>query len=165
MSTVRCSCAPLDVHAHLRLTEPPLCRRPPYWIFPGRASPDARGPPPYAVRLSADVPCHTPMCRRLQPASHGSLPVVLALQYVPARAGVSSWGLGRQMDPDGRLSVAVRMTVLMPWRMPLPGCLAHSRPPCLWLVPYAVELCHPRHDAPGQTRHRGLSGNRASLAP
>src|SRR5215471_16499398 len=37
--------------------------------------------------------------------------------------------------------------------------------PCLGLVPYPLELCHARHDTPGQTWHRGVSRNCAPLAP
>jgi hypothetical protein len=51
--------------------------------------------------------------------------------------------------------------------------LAHAFPRCrtqsgstgLWLVPPAVALCHTRRNAPGQTRHHGISGNGVSLAP
>src|SRR5215831_9779331 len=45
----------------------------------------------------------------------------------------------------------------------LAGRHPQKSPACLWLVPHPVELCDPRRHASGQTRHRGLGGNRASL--
>jgi hypothetical protein len=73
--------------------------------------------------------------------------------------------LGVRIDQDGQLSVAVQTTVLMPWLTRSLGALLKAAPPYLWLVPHAVELRQPRGDAPGQTRHRGVGGNRAPLAP
>src|SRR4029453_4189176 len=130
-----------------------------------RASPDARGTPPHPVWLSAGVPYITAVCCGPYPDGDCGLSVLLALQRVPYRTRVSH-GEPRRTDrprrsalrrrADDRL-VALAHTIL--------GRLTQSRPPYLWLVPHAVELRQPRGDAPGQTRHRGVGGNRAPRAP
>ena len=57
------------------------------------------------------------VCCRPNPDGDCGLSVLLALQCVPDRAGLSRWEPGIRVDPDGQLSIAVRLTVLLPWLM------------------------------------------------
>jgi hypothetical protein len=132
----------------------------------GRASPEACPPPPHTVWVSAGVPCLVAVGCGPTPTGDGGVPVVLAFQRVPYGASVSRREPG-PTDRSRRSSARHRCPVA-----PLEA-LAHTRArrpphksaPCLWRVPYPLELCHTRHDTPGQPWHRGVGRNGAPLAP
>src|SRR5215471_11914901 len=123
---------------------------------PSRASPDAYGPPPYAIWLSAGIPHFTAVFQWPKPNGDCRLLILLALQRVPDRARLSR----RASRYPARLRWSAlyrratdRLDALAPT---LPGRHTQSRPADLWLVPHPVELCHPRGHAAGQTWHCGL---------
>src|SRR6266704_1258714 len=131
---------------------------------PGRASPDARRTPPRTVWLSARVPYITAVCRR--PKSHGDcvLPVLITLQRLPYRPCVSHRE-PRHTDRPRRSALSGGVDdCLDALAHAIAGRLTQSGSAYLWLVPHPLELCHTRSDAPGQTRHCGVGGNRATLA-
>src|SRR5262245_2769913 len=118
---------------------------------PSRARPDACGPSPHALWLSAGVPYLTVVCCRPKPDGDCGLLVVLALQRVPDRAGLSRWEpryTYRPRRPTLHRRAADRLRALA---HALPGRRTESRPAHVWLVPHPMELCHPRGHAPGQT--------------
>ena len=80
---------------------------------PRRARPDASGPPPHALRLSAGVPYLPAGCNGPHPDGDGGVPVLLAFQRVPNRVCLSRI----RADQDGHRSIAVPLTVFMPWLM------------------------------------------------
>ena len=148
-----------------------VSRRPHYAVHnltgdtPSRASLDARHPPPHTVWLLAGVPYLTAVCCRAKPDGECGVPVLLALQCLPYRARVShraSRQTGRprraalHSPADDRLHALASALLRRHTQQSSPG---------LWLVPHAMELCHARSAAPGQTWHRGVGGNRAPLAP
>jgi hypothetical protein len=148
-----------------------VSRRPPCAVHnltgdtPSRASPEARHPAPHTVWLFAGVPYLTAVCCGAKPDGDCGLPVLLALQCVPYRARVSH----RESRHTGRPRRAALHSQADD-RLHALACALLRRhtqksPSGLWLVPHAMELCHARSDAPGQTRHRGVGGNRAPLAP
>src|SRR5262249_54438611 len=111
---------------------------------PGRASPDARGSPPYAVRVSAGVPYFTAVCGWPKPDGDCHLPVLLTLQCVPDRASVSCW---EPRCPDRRRWSALDRCPddgLDAVAHALPRGLTQSRAACVWVVPHPLELCDPR---------------------
>jgi len=132
---------------------------------PGRASPDARHTPPRTVGLSAGVPYFAAMRGRPKSPRDCGLAVLLALQCVPDRPCLSH-GESRHTDrsrwpalcgrPDEYFDAVAHAVA---------GHLTQSSSAGLWLVSQPLELGHPGWHAPGQTRHRGLGGNRAPLAP
>ena len=132
---------------------------------PSRASPDACRPPPHALWLSAGVPYLIIVCGRPNPDGDCGLSVLLALQCVPDRAGLSRWEPRNTCRPRRPALYCRAADRLNPLAHALPGRRPQSCPAYIWLVPHPVELCHPCSDAPGQTRDRGVSGNRAPLAP
>ena len=90
---------------------------------PSRASPDACGPPPHALWLSAGVPYLTVV--RCGPNADGFCSRSSVYRIVRAyRAG----SLGIRVDQDGQLSIAVRLTVLMPWLMRSLGAILKAAP-------------------------------------
>src|SRR5215468_9101261 len=148
-----------------------VSRRPPCAInnltgdTPSRASPDARHPPPHTVWLFAGIPYLTALCGRAKPDGDCGFPVLLALQCVPYCTRVShraSRYTGRSRRAAFHSHAAERLNALA---YALLRRHTQKSSPGLWLVPHAMELCHARRDAPGQTRHRGVGGNRAPLAP
>jgi hypothetical protein len=78
-----------------------------------------------------------------------------------SRAG----SLGLRIEQDGPLAIAVQSPLLRPWLTRALGARPHKSASCLWRVPYPLELCHTRHDTPGQPWHRGVGRNGAPLAP
>src|SRR5262252_7816253 len=130
-----------------------------------RASPDACGPPPCPVWLPAGVSHLVAVCGGTHADGERGVPVLLALQRLPYCAGVSYRELG--CTYRSRWSALHRCAVdhLHALAHPLAGRPPQKSPACLWLVPHPVEVCAPRRHASGQTRPRGLGGNRASLAP
>src|SRR5215831_10881918 len=130
-----------------------------------RASPDACGPPPHAVWLSAGISHLAAVCGGPHANGDCGVPVVLALQRVPDCASVSRrafWHPGRPRRAAFDRRADDRADALADT---LPGSCTQSCAADLWLVLHPVELCDPGGDPPDQTRHRGLGGNRAPLAP
>jgi hypothetical protein len=127
----------------------------------GRASPEARTPPPCTVWLSARLPSLTARCGGPTPNRECGLPVGRTFPCVPDRAGVSCWEprrparcgwAPRDRGPhNGRDAVAPVC----------PGGLTQSRAAGVRWGPHPLELCAPR----GATRRCGLGGHRTPLAP
>ncbi len=128
-------------------------------------SPEARHPPPHTVWLSAGIPYLPAVCGGPKPHSNCGVAVWLALQCLSDRAGLSP-GEPRETDRPSRAALHCcpgdHRAALAD---ALAGRHAHKSPTGLGLVPHAVERCHTRDDAPGQTGHRGVRSNRAPLAP
>ena len=94
---------------------------------PSRASPDARHPPAHPVRLFAGVPYLT--------AGAAGRKTEIAAFLFCSRSSVyrivrvyRTGSLGIRVDQDGQLSIAVRMTVLMPWLTRSLGALLKKAP-------------------------------------
>ena len=73
--------------------------------------------------------------------------------------------LGIRVAHEGRLSIAVQTTVLMPWLTRSLGALLTAAPRASGWCRTRWSCCHTRGDAPGQPWHRGVGGNGATLAP
>jgi hypothetical protein len=73
--------------------------------------------------------------------------------------------LGWEHNEQGQLLPPVRTTVLLPTFRRSLVALLRAHPPGLWLVPYALELCHPGSHAASQTGPHGVSRDDAALAP
>src|SRR5262245_49944301 len=130
-----------------------------------RASPDACHTPARTVWVASGVPYLIALCCGSKPRGDCRVPVLLTLQCVSDRTSVSHGEPGypccsRRSAPDRGPNECLDAVAPPP-----PRNLTSSRSAGVWLVPHAVELGHPRGDAPGQTRERGVRSNRPPLAP
>ena len=95
---------------------------------PSRASPDACRPPPHALWLSAGVPYLIVVCCRPNPTEIAAFLFCSRSSVYRIVRAYRAGSLGIRVDPDGQLSIAVRLTVLMPWLMRSLGAVLKAAP-------------------------------------
>src|SRR5688572_7537264 len=133
--------------------------------FPGGAQADTGRAAACTVRLSAGPPYPVIVCGWSCPDGHRRGPLLLALQRVPygTRLSPGHPGLGTRRPRAASSTPAYHGAG--PDAAPVACIAAQGHPPGVWVVPYALELCHAGPDAAGHARDHRLGRNDAPLAP
>src|SRR5918992_2225505 len=149
----RVSRSPRYAQEHLRRT------------FLGGAQADTGRAAACTVRLSAGPPYPVVVCSWSCPDGHRPGPLLLALQRVPYGTRLSPGypELGTRRPRAASSSPAYHGAG--PDAAPVARSAAQGHPPGVWVVPYALELCHAGPNAAGQAGSRGFGRDHAALAP
>src|SRR5919106_3326969 len=148
----RVSRSPRYAQAHLR------------GIFPGGAQADTGRAAACTVRLSAGPPYFVVVRGWSCPDGHCRGPLLLALQRRPYGTRLSPGHSGLGIRRPRAASSTPAHHGAAPNAAPVARSAAQGYSPGVWVVPYALELCHAGPDAAGRAERRGCGRDHAALA-